>query len=77
MRVNGSPTNEKYLADVNTAREMIPSLAAEAMRNAPTAIFAGADPPAAVFKAQHDYSWRRAKEDDPRSQGWAAGSGRG
>jgi hypothetical protein len=56
----------KYLADVNTAREMIPSLAAEAMRNAPTAIFAGTDPPAAVFKAQHDYSWRRAKEDDPR-----------
>jgi hypothetical protein len=49
---------------VERAAEMIPRLAPEATRNALIAIFEGADPPGAVFKAQHDYGWRNAYKED-------------
>jgi hypothetical protein len=60
----GKAIYRAYLAHVERAAEMIPRLAPEATRNALIAIFEGADPPGAVFKAQHDYGWRNAYKED-------------
>jgi len=43
-----------YLADVKRAAEVIETLDTVGMHDALTRIFAGEDPPGAVFKAAHD-----------------------